>query len=316
MQWNTARPDCRRARATTSEASIEMVAPDTKEKAPRTPLRRRLNENRILIAPGAYDGLTAKLVQLAGFEAVYMTGAGLSYSLLGQRDIGLLTMSEMVSRAGYIAQAVDLPLIADADTGYGDENNVARTVAEFERAGAAAIQLEDQDFPKRCGHLGGKTLVPTTEMEARIRAAVAARNSDDFLIIGRTDARAVEGMPEALERAARYKEAGADVLFVEAPQSEEELALIGRELSGPLMANMVEGGKTPLVDARRLEEWGYRLVIFPNSITRLLARVGLDMFGDLRRRGTTDGWRDRMMSFSELNVLLEGSARDGNGADG
>lgn len=256
------------------------------------------------MAPGAYDSLTAKLIELAGFEAVYMTGAGLSYSLLGERDVGLLTMTEMTNRAAYMAQAVRIPVIADADTGYGDENNVARTVTEYERAGIAAIQLEDQEFPKRCGHLAGKRLVPAEEMVARIRAAVAARHSPDFLIIGRTDARAVEGLEAALERAALYKEAGADILFVEAPQSEEELALVGRSLPGPLMANMVEGGRTPLVDARTLEMWGYRLVIFPNSITRLLARVGLDMLRDLRRDGTTERWRDRMMSFAELNELL------------
>lgn len=268
-------------------------------------LRARLASDRILIAPGAYDALTAKLVQVAGFEAVYMSGAGLSYSLLGRRDLGLLTMTEMTQRAAHIAQAVTLPVIADADTGYGDENNIARTVAEYERAGVAAIQLEDQDFPKRCGHLGGKRLVPPSEMVARVQAAVAARRSPDFLIIARTDARAVEGMDAALKRAALYKEAGADILFVEAPETEEELALVGRSLPGPLMANMVEGGKTPPVEARRLEEWGYRLVIFPNAITRLLARVDLTMLADLRQHGTTAGWLDRMMSFSELNRLLE-----------
>jgi len=235
-----------------------------------------------------------------------MSGAGLSYSLLGRPDIGLLTMSEMAERAAYIASAVHLPVIADADTGYGDEENVARTVRAYEQAGVAALQIEDQDFPKRCGHLEGKRLVPPEEMVARIRAAMAARRSETLLIIARTDARASDGLRAAIARAHRYKEAGADVLFVEAPASVEELTEIGRSLPGPLMANIVEGGKTPLVSAPLLQTLGFRLVIFPNSLTRLFARQGLDLLAALRDSGTTEAFLDRMMSFAELNRLLEG----------
>lgn len=268
-------------------------------------LRELLSGPDIVVVPGAYDALTARLAQVAGFPAVYMSGAGISYSLLARRDIGLLTLTEMAERAAYITAAVNIPVIADADTGYGGEENVRRTVAAYEQAGVAAIQLEDQDFPKRCGHLTGKQVVPVEEMAARIQTARAARRSPDLLIIARTDARAVEGLEGALRRAQVYKKAGADVLFVEAPTTEEELAMIGSSLPGPLMANMVEGGRTPLLDASRLHALGFRLVIFPNSLVRMLARLGLSLLEELRRTGTTAGWLDRMMSFAELNYFLE-----------
>ncbi len=278
-------------------------------------LHRRLDAGPILVAPGAYDALTARLVEQAGFEAVYLSGAGLSYSLLGRRDIGLLTMSEMAERLAYVTAAVGVPVIADADTGYGGDENVARTVRAYARAGAAALQIEDQEWPKRCGHLEGKRLVPAEEMAARIRAARGARGPGGPLIIARTDARAIEGLTPAIERARRYKEAGADVLFVEAPESEQELTEIGRALPGPLMTNMVEGGRTPLVEAHRLEAWGFRLVIFPNSLLRLFARQGQSLLRDLRDAGTTAGSLDRMMLFKELNDLLEfGRARRRAGA--
>lgn len=265
-------------------------------------LRHRFSEGPILVAPGVYDALTARLVAQAGFEALYLSGAGLSYSLLGRPDLGFLTMTEMAERAAYVADAVPLPLIADADTGYG---NVARTVRAFERAGVTAIQIEDQKFPKRCGHLDGKRLVAADEMVARIREA---RESTDLLLIARTDARAVEGLPAALERARLYREAGADALFVEAPETEDELATIGQSLPGPLVANMVEGGKTPLVDAARLEMWGFRVVIFPNSLLRLFARQGQLLLHSLRDSGTTAAFLDRMMLFPELNCLLDDAA--------
>jgi len=273
------------------------------------PAGRRLREllfgRHIVVAPGAYDALTARLVEAAGFPAVYLTGAGVSYSMLARRDVGLVTMTEMVQRLAWITDAVSVPVIADADTGYGGPENVRRTVRAYERAGAAALQIEDQDFPKRCGHLEGKRVVPVEEMVARLQIALEARQSADTVIIARTDARSVEGWDAALERAARYAEAGADVIFVEAPLSEEELAEIPRAVSKPVMANMVEGGKTPLVSTARLAEMGFRLVIYPNSLTRLLVGSGQRMLADLREQGTTAGWRDRMADFGTLNRLLE-----------
>ena len=273
------------------------------------PAGRRLREllagPQIVVAPGAYDALTARLVEAAGFPAVYLSGAGVSYSMLARRDVGLVTMTEMVQRLAWITAAVQVPVIADADTGYGGPDNVRRTVREYERAGAAALQIEDQDFPKRCGHLEGKRVVPVDEMVARLQIALEARQSADTVIIARTDARSVEGWDAALERAARYAEAGADVIFVEAPLSEEELAQIPRAVPKPVMANMVEGGKTPLVPAARLAEMGFRLVIYPNSLTRLLVGSGQRLLADLREQGTTVGWRDRMADFAALNRLLQ-----------
>ncbi len=268
-------------------------------------LRHRLAQGPILLAPGAYDALTARLVEQSGFDAVYFSGAGLSYSLLAQRDLGLVTLTEMAERAGSMTAAVRIPLIADADTGYGHVDQVARTVRAYERAGVAALQIEDKEFPKRCGHLDGKRLVPPEEMVEKIRAACAVR-ATDLLIIARTDARAVEGLPAALDRARRYRAAGADVVFVEAPESVDELAEIGRSLPGPLMVNMVEGGKTPLVEASRLEAWGFRLVIFPNSLLRLFVRQAQRLLGDLRSSGTTEGFLEHMVLFPELNRLLAG----------
>lgn len=268
-------------------------------------LRELLAGPGIVVAPGAYDALTARLVEAAGFPAVYLSGAGVSYSMLARRDVGLVTMTEMVQRLAWIAHAVQVPVIADADTGYGGPDNVRRTVREYERAGAAALQIEDQDFPKRCGHLEGKRVVPVEEMVARLEIALEARQSADTVIIARTDARSVEGWDAALERAARYAEAGADVIFVEAPLSEEELAQIPRAVPKPVMANMVEGGKTPLVPTEKLAEMGFRLVIYPNSLTRLLVGSGQRLLADLREQGTTAGWRDRMADFAALNRLLE-----------
>jgi len=269
-------------------------------------LRERLAEPSILVAPGAYDAFTARLIETSEFEAVYFSGAGLSYTSLASPDLGLLTQAEMADRVRSIAGVIDVPLIADGDTGYGNATNVRRTVELYEQAGASAIQLEDQQFPKRCGHFAGKELVPEDEMVGKIRAAVSARDSSEFLIIARTDAAAVVGIEAAIERSRRYEQAGADVLFVESPQSEDELQDVAQALPDtPLMANMVEGGKTPLLEAESLERLGYSLVIYPNSLTRLFAQAGLELLEELRRSGTTEAMSRQMMSFGELNELLD-----------
>lgn len=225
-------------------------------------LRHRLRATAMVIAPGAYDGLTAALVQQAGFPAVYMTGAGTSVAH-GYPDFGLLTMTEMVANAASITRVVDIPLIADADTGYGNELNVIRTVREYERAGVAAIHIEDQVSPKRCGHLDDKEIVPREDWLAKIRAAVATRQDPDFIIIARTDARAVVGFDEAIARANAALAVGADIAFVEAPQTMDELAQIPRLVTGPCLLNVVHGGKTPEIDLRHAGELGYRLAIVP-----------------------------------------------------
>ena len=236
-------------------------------------LRERFEAGEMVLAPGCYDALGARLIEEAGFPAAYMTGFGSAASRLGRPDIGLMSLTEMVDNAHRIAEAVDIPVIADADTGYGNSINVIRTVREYEAAGVSAIHLEDQVTPKRCGHMEGKVVVPAGEMAAKVAAAVAARRSPDFLIIARTDARAVEGLDEALSRAAAYREAGADVLFVEAPQSEAEIEAVARAFPDvPLLFNYAEGGKTPPVSHAFLRDLGFKLVIFP--LTILLAATG------------------------------------------
>jgi 2-methylisocitrate lyase-like PEP mutase family enzyme len=257
-----------------------------------------------LVAPGAYDAFTARLIETAGFEAIYLSGAGVSYSLLCRPDVGLVSLAEMAQRVGEVASAVDIPVIADGDNGHGNAINLMRTVELFERAGAAAIQLEDQAFPKRCGHLEGKRLVSEEEMVGKIRAARRARRSEEFLIIGRTDARGVLGLDAAIARAERYAEAGADVVFVEAPATKDELARVAAAFPGrPLVANMVEGGKTPMLPAAELEALGYSLVLYPNTLTRTFARAGREVLRELRERGSTLGALDRMVQFDELNEL-------------
>jgi carboxyvinyl-carboxyphosphonate phosphorylmutase len=222
-----------------------------------------LQEPGIIVAPGAYDGLSARLIERAGFRVVYMTGAGTAASALGQPDVGLTTLTEMTTQAAHIASCVSLPVIADADTGYGNALNVIRTVREYERAGVAAIHLEDQVFPKKCGHISGKAVIPMKEFAEKIRAASENRTDPDFVLIARTDARAVNGIEDAIERGLCYREAGADVIFVEAPTSREEIERVAKEIKAPLLSNQVPGGKTPALKAPELEKLGYKIAIFP-----------------------------------------------------
>ena len=222
-----------------------------------------LDEPGIIVAPGAYDGFSARLIEAAGFRAVYMTGAGTAASHLGQPDLGLTTLTEMANHASHLASCITLPLIADADTGYGNALNVVRTVREYERAGVAALHLEDQVAPKKCGHIAGKQVIPAKEFADKIRAAAEYRTDPDFVIIARTDARAVTGLDDAIERGNRYAEAGADVIFVEAPQTADEIQRVAREVKAPLLANMVQGGRTPALKVAELERLGFKIVIFP-----------------------------------------------------
>lgn len=273
---------------------------------PSISFRDRLAQDRVVLAPGVYDAFTASMATAAGFEALYLSGAAIAYTRLGRPDIGLVSVSEVADTIALVRDRVPTPLIVDADTGYGNALNVQRTVRMFERAGATALQLEDQSFPKRCGHLTDKAVIPAGEMAGKIKAAVDARASADTLIVARTDAVAVEGVPAALDRARLYVEAGADVLFVEAPKSREQLSAIATDLGGirPLLANMVEGGQTPISSASELGELGYRLVIFPGGIVRALARQAQDYYGSLARHGTTQPFRDRMFDFNALNALI------------
>ncbi len=273
---------------------------------PASTLCSLLDRSSPVVAPGAFNALFAKLIEEARFPAVYLSGAGVSNSLLGEPDLGILTQTEMVAIAERVCEAVDVPVIADGDTGYGGVHNVARTIRLYERAGVAAIQLEDQVFPKKCGHFEGKEVVATEQMVERIHAAREARSDPDgILIIARTDARAPLGLDEAIGRAQRYAEAGADVLFVEAPRSEDELAAVCSELSEHrLMANMVEFGKTPLVPAEQLGAMGYSLIIYPGAITRSIVPAARAVLGELASEGTTDGWLERMATFHDVNELL------------
>lgn len=270
----------------------------------RKKFKERIIQDGIIVAPGAYDGLTAVLIEQAGFEALYMTGGGISYTSLGKPDLGLLTATEMVNKAANLSDAVHIPIIADADTGYGNYMNVMRTVRDYERAGISAIQLEDQDFPKKCGHLKNKRVVPAAEMVGKIKAAVDSRSDENFQIIARTDSRAINGFQEAVERAQRYVEAGADIIFMEALTDAAEFAAVTKHISKPLLANMVEGGKSPLLPASELERMGYKIVIFPNSVTRVVAKAAQGLFRELKAQGTTAGMLDEMLSFTQLTQLL------------
>ena len=268
-------------------------------------LRSRLTRKPIEVAPGVYDAFTALVAKQSGFSTLYVSGAAISYTRLGRPDIGLVSMSEVVEIVGMIRDRVDADLIVDADTGYGNALNVGRTMRLFERAGASAIQLEDQDFPKRCGHLDGKVLIPAAEMAGKIKAALDARRSRETLVIARTDAIAVEGFERAIERAALYRDAGADVLFVEAPKTRAELKRIPPALGGvPLLANMVEGGKTPPLSAAELESMGFALVIFPGGIVRALGHMASEYYASLAASGTSKPFRSRMLDFTSINELI------------
>ena len=267
-------------------------------------LRLRLGQATPVLAPGVYDALSAALAEEAGFECAYLSGASIAYTLLGRPDIGLVSMTEVADVMARIRERVSLPVIIDADTGFGNALNVQRTVRVFERAGASVIQLEDQIFPKRCGHLQDKRLIPAAEMAGKIRAAVDVR--ERALVMARTDAIAVEGFAAALDRAEAYLEAGADILFVEAPEDRGQMEAICARFAErvPLLANMVEGGKTPLASTEELGAIGYRIVIFPGGLVRALAWAAREYFASLKAHGTTAPFRNRMFDFQGLNGLL------------
>ena len=270
-----------------------------------TTLRTRLGDGSVLPVPGVADALQARLVESLGFEALFLSGSGVSFANLGRPDVGLVNQVEMVDRIAAIADVVDLPLLVDGDNGHGNALNVIRTVRSFERAGASAIMLEDQVFPKRCGHLAGTRVVPATEMVGKLQAAVDCRRSEDFLIIGRTDARGVEGLSAAIDRAHLYREAGADILLIEAPRSETEMATIAETFAGiPLVANMVEGGATPQLDNASLAAVGFQIIFYPSTIVRAAVFAARNALNELKEQKTTRHLTDRMVGFAELNALV------------
>ena len=269
-----------------------------------TSLRERVSDPRILVAVGAHDGLTATLAEHAGFEAIYQGGYAVAAHHHGVPDIGLVGLSDVAESLRRMTAVSAIPVIVDADTGYGSEPGVRRSVLELESAGAAAIQIEDQVFPKRCGHMEGKSVIPANEMVLKVRAAVNARRNPDTLIIARTDALQVHGLDDAIERCNTYAEAGADVTFVDAPRTREHLEEIARRVDGPLLSNMSETGRTPPLTADELQELGYSIVIFPSTQTWLFARVYQELLDELKATGTSAGMQDRMMAFDDVNELL------------
>jgi 2-methylisocitrate lyase-like PEP mutase family enzyme len=269
-----------------------------------TKLRQLLASGRTLVAPGVFDGLSARLTEQAGFAAVYASGGAVARSA-GVPDLGLLSLSEIVARLEMIVDTVEIPLIADADTGYGNALNVQRAVRAFERAGVAALHLEDQTFPKKCGHYDDKGLVPTAEMAQKLKAARDALSDQDFIVIARTDAIAVEGFAAALDRAAAYGEAGADVIFVEAPTTEEEIAAVARRFPGWKLINMFQGGKTPLLPVARLEQLGYNIVIIPSDLQRAAIRAMQRALAAIARDGSTAAMTADMASFKEREAVVD-----------
>lgn len=275
-------------------------------KPARTRMLAALTQGKDLtIVPGAYDCITAKLVERAGFQALYVTGSGISMSALGAPDVALMSFSEVLDRVKQICDVVDIPVVADADTGYGGPLNIIRTVREFERAGVAAIQIEDQAWPKKCGHELDRTVVSTHEMVERIKAAVDSRSDGQFHVVARTDARTSLGLTAAIDRANAYREAGADIIFVESPESEAELLQISRSVDAPLLANMVEGGRTPILPGARLAELGYQYAIYPNALTRTLSFAGARMLAGLRAQGSTAHLGDTMLDHRGLWNLFD-----------
>jgi methylisocitrate lyase len=267
-------------------------------------LRQLIAKGPVML-PGVPNAAMARLVERAGFHAVYISGAGMANATAGVPDIGWLSMTEIVRLAGYVANAVTIPAIVDADTGFGGAENVARTIRELEKAGLAGCHIEDQEFPKRCGHLAGKSVVDVDEMAGRIKAAVNARRDEDFMIVARTDARAVENFDGAVERARRYLKAGADAIFPEALQSADEFKAFAREVKAPLLANMTEFGKSPLLSFQELSDFGYRMVIFPQSALRVSMKASEEFLRDLKRRGTQSGWIEKMQTREQLYELLD-----------
>jgi methylisocitrate lyase len=274
----------------------------TKNKATR--LRELLATGPVML-PGVPNAAIARQVERAGFDAVYISGAGMANATAGVPDIGLLSMTEVVRLAGYVASAVTIPAIVDADTGFGGAENVARTICELEKSGLAGCHIEDQEFPKRCGHLAGKSVVDLDEMVGRINAAANARRDEAFMIIARTDARAVEDFDRAVERSRRYVEAGADAIFPEALQNADEFKAFASEVKAPLLANMTEFGKSPLLSFRELADFGYKMVIFPQSAFRVSMKASEEFLRDLKARGTQSGWIDRMQTREQLYKLLD-----------
>lgn len=269
-------------------------------------LRDRLSQHAALLCPGVYDPLSALLAEQAGFEGLYLSGASVAYTRLGRSDVGLTTFTEVHDTLSRITERVGLPVIVDADTGFGNAINMQRTVRGFERAGAAMIQMEDQDFPKRCGHLDGKSLVSCAEMVGKIRAALDARHSSETLIMARTDALAVEGWDATMARAEAYLACGVDALFIEALRDPAQLNEAGQRFGAriPLLANMVEGGKTPITPVPQLQAAGFKIVIFPGGTVRAMAKNLAGYFASLKAHQSTDPWRAQMFNFDELNKLI------------
>jgi len=258
-----------------------------------------------LIAPGAYDAITARAAEAAGARTLYLSGAGVTNSMTAMPDIAMITMDEMARQAAYVTGAIQIPVLADADTGYGEAWNVMRTVSEFERAGLAGMHIEDQVSPKRCGHLDGKTLIPPSDMAAKIRAAVNARADSSFFVIARTDARGVDGLADSIERAKQYVDAGADCIFPEGLQSVDEFAMFRQNVGGPLLANMTEFGKTPLITAAEFGNLGYEIVIFPMTAFRVMLKAVDEAYRMLLSTGTQAGFMDRMRTRQELYDLIQ-----------
>jgi len=268
-------------------------------------IRKLMEEGKIIILPGVYDALTGKLAEKVGFKAIVMGGYSVAATRLGQPDVGYLTMSEMTSQIKIISDAVQIPLIADGDTGYGNPLNVIRTVQEYEKAGASGIILEDQQWPKRCGHLEGKQVIPMEEHIKKIEAALEVRSDKNFIIIARTDSLKTHGMDEAIRRGKAYRDAGADVVFVEAPQSIEELKILRNAIQDiPLAVSLIEGGKTPLVSSKKLEEIGYSLLFLGLTALFIIARAWMDALIHLKNEGASEGLLDRMITFNDFNELM------------
>ena len=275
------------------------------KKGRNTQLRKLLQSDGILVAPGAFDCISGRIVQNSGFDALYLTGAGISMSLMGAPDLGMLSYGEIISHIRRIADAVEIPIIADADTGYGGPLNVVRTARDYEKAGISCIQIEDQQWPKRCGHMMNRVIASVDEMCGRIKAAVDIRDDPDFVVMARTDSRTEFGINEAIDRMNAYIEAGADVAFVESPESIDEMRTVNEQIPAPTLANMVEGGRTPFIKTTELQELGYDLAIYPGSMGRVLGKSGTHVLEHLKKEGTTEGMEDWMFDQPNLFALFD-----------